>query len=342
MELAELKAAGESFKCNHDPCHTGLEDPTAEDIMKQILRICHVHCKRGVDNLKNKVTPEQYLKLINFMYLPSKEAAKEFTDWVKGLGHPQVQGITQTVTIPGNEMEVKAAKEKAKMWLDGDKKVLTIIAKAVLVTKLYLIKDCTSAHATWKALQNEYEPHNTLSALVIMQQIIGNQCQPSDDPVAWLEAADKVKGRGSSLTGPSRFTGLANNKGPTGSPSRFSGTMEYMNDNDEEVGDVFEKVEDRFAFHMEVVGDCKDETEDIRVDEEVGINAVALNLDVPQNDLVNHNTGATRHIFCDRRYFQDYILLDPPLQVHGFGSSLLAVAVGKGTIVLKSLHNGVN
>ena len=45
MELAELKAAGESFKQNHDPHHTGLENPTAEEIMKWISHICHVHCK---------------------------------------------------------------------------------------------------------------------------------------------------------------------------------------------------------------------------------------------------------------------------------------------------------
>ncbi|KIK65198.1 hypothetical protein GYMLUDRAFT_240496 [Collybiopsis luxurians FD-317 M1] len=81
-----------------------------------------------------------------------------------------VAGLLMTVTISGNEDEV-----------------LVIIVKAVPVAKLYLIEDCTSAHAAWKALQNEYEPNNTLSALTIMQQIIGNQCQPSDNPVAWLQ-----------------------------------------------------------------------------------------------------------------------------------------------------------
>ncbi|KIK50734.1 hypothetical protein GYMLUDRAFT_252725 [Collybiopsis luxurians FD-317 M1] len=86
-----------------------------------------------------------------------------------------------------NEAEVKAAKDSAKLWLDGDKKALAIIAKAVPAAKLYLIEECTSAHAAWKALQSEYEPHNTLSALTIMQQTISNQCQLGNNPVAWLE-----------------------------------------------------------------------------------------------------------------------------------------------------------
>ena len=91
------------------------------------------------------------------------------------------------MTIPGNEAEVKVAKDSAKLWLDGDRKALAIIAKVVPAAKLYLIEECTFAHAAWKALQNEYEPHNTLSALTIMQQIISNQCQLGNNPVAWLE-----------------------------------------------------------------------------------------------------------------------------------------------------------
>ncbi|KAJ3710836.1 hypothetical protein C8R42DRAFT_729050 [Lentinula raphanica] len=91
MELAELQAAGESFKRFHDPNHTGLMVPTAEDIMRRISRICHVHCKRGVDNLKNKVTPEQYQRLLTFMHLSSEAAIEEFTQWIRGLGNRHVQ-----------------------------------------------------------------------------------------------------------------------------------------------------------------------------------------------------------------------------------------------------------
>ncbi|KAJ3743294.1 hypothetical protein EV360DRAFT_24043, partial [Lentinula raphanica] len=87
------------------------------------------------------------------------------------------------------------ARDKAKVWLEGDKKALAIIVKAVPVERLYLLEDCSSAHAVWKALKNEYEPTNTLSALTIMQQIIGNQCKPEDDPVAWLDVMIRLYSR---------------------------------------------------------------------------------------------------------------------------------------------------
>lgn len=48
---------------------------------------------RGVDNLKNKVTPEVYNRLMKFMYLPSKEAVHEFTEWVASLNQAQVKGV---------------------------------------------------------------------------------------------------------------------------------------------------------------------------------------------------------------------------------------------------------
>ncbi|KAJ3753955.1 hypothetical protein EV360DRAFT_74093 [Lentinula raphanica] len=96
---------------------------------------------------------------------------------------PQIPVLQPTREVR-DEAEVQAAKDRARVWLEGDKKALAIIAKAVPVEKLYLLEESMSAHAAWKALKNEYEPTNTLSALTIMQQIIGNQCKPGDDPVA--------------------------------------------------------------------------------------------------------------------------------------------------------------
>ncbi|KAJ3765041.1 hypothetical protein FB446DRAFT_834199 [Lentinula raphanica] len=83
-----------------------------------------------------------------------------------------LEGNLSTFRIPGNEAEVQAACDKAKVWLEGDKKALAIIVKAVPVERLYLLEYCFSAHAAWKALKNEYEPTNTLSMLTIMQQSI--------------------------------------------------------------------------------------------------------------------------------------------------------------------------
>ncbi|KAJ3964324.1 hypothetical protein EV361DRAFT_874092, partial [Lentinula raphanica] len=43
------------------------------------------------DNLKNKVTPDQYQQLLTFMHLPSKTAIDDFTQWVEGLGNRRVK-----------------------------------------------------------------------------------------------------------------------------------------------------------------------------------------------------------------------------------------------------------
>ncbi|KAJ7815818.1 hypothetical protein B0H14DRAFT_3745143, partial [Mycena olivaceomarginata] len=104
----------------------------------------------------------------------------------------QVQGLdstgaTVTVTVPGNEGLVAAAKKQAEAWLAGDKKAHAVIVKAVPVEKLYVVRDCKSAHEAWVALKNEYEPANALTAVTIKQQIIGHQCAVHDDPVRWRQ-----------------------------------------------------------------------------------------------------------------------------------------------------------
>ncbi|KAJ3711567.1 hypothetical protein C8R42DRAFT_595741 [Lentinula raphanica] len=125
-------------------------------------------------------------------YNPPQIPVLQPTQEVRGL---DLAGNPSTIRIPGNEAKVQAAKDRARVWLEGDKKALAIIAKAVPVEKLYLLEESMSAHAAWKALKNEYEPTNTLSALTIMQQIIGNQCKPGDDPVAWLEVMIRLYSR---------------------------------------------------------------------------------------------------------------------------------------------------
>ncbi|KAJ7610847.1 hypothetical protein FB45DRAFT_761221, partial [Roridomyces roridus] len=104
----------------------------------------------------------------------------------------QVQGVdatgaAATITIPGNEAAVAAAEQQAHAWLDGDKKALAIIARAVPSAKLYVVKDCKSAHEAWKALKNEYEPANAIAAVTIKQQILSFQCGAHDNPVEWRQ-----------------------------------------------------------------------------------------------------------------------------------------------------------
>lgn len=77
------------------------------------------------------------------------------------------QGEKVTVRIPGNEILVNALKEEAKDWLDGDKKALSFIVKAIPVQKLYIVQECSNAHSAWAwfALKNKYEPSNSLTAI---------------------------------------------------------------------------------------------------------------------------------------------------------------------------------
>ncbi|KAJ7209003.1 hypothetical protein GGX14DRAFT_364975, partial [Mycena pura] len=91
-------------------------------------------------------------------------------------------GAPVTITVPGNEAVVAAARQRAEAWLSGDKKAHAIIVKAVPDTKLYIVRDCKSAHDAWLA-----QPANSLTAITIKQQIIANQCSAHDDPVRWRQ-----------------------------------------------------------------------------------------------------------------------------------------------------------
>ncbi|KAJ7462006.1 hypothetical protein FB451DRAFT_1043978 [Mycena latifolia] len=96
-------------------------------------------------------------------------------------------GASVTITVPGNEVAVAAARKQAEAWLAADKKAHAIIVKAVPIEKLYVVRDCKSAHEAWVALKNEYEPANALTAVTIKQQIISYQCGTHEDPVHWRQ-----------------------------------------------------------------------------------------------------------------------------------------------------------
>ncbi|KAJ7213548.1 hypothetical protein GGX14DRAFT_360673, partial [Mycena pura] len=117
-------------------------------------------------------------------YNPPSIPALKPSQQVQGLDNT---GATITITVPGNEGVVAAARKQAEAWLLGDKKAHTIIVRAIPVEKLYVVKDCKSAHDAWLALKNEYEPANALTAVTIKQQIIGYQCGAHDDPVRWRQ-----------------------------------------------------------------------------------------------------------------------------------------------------------
>lgn len=55
------------------------------------FRLTIIDC-RGIHDLKSYVTDEEYDRLINFMYLETKEEVDKFSAWVRSLTNPKVQG----------------------------------------------------------------------------------------------------------------------------------------------------------------------------------------------------------------------------------------------------------
>lgn len=98
---------------------------------------------------------------------------------------------------------------------------------------------------------------------------------------------------------------------------------------------VFESIEDGFAFMSNIQRD----DDKVMENEKVEVHPRAFNLHIPQTDAINHDTGATRHIFVNKDWFHNYEDLISPLKMLGFGSDLSATAIGKGTIILKATHN---
>ncbi|KAF9041077.1 hypothetical protein BDZ89DRAFT_1060368 [Hymenopellis radicata] len=96
-------------------------------------------------------------------------------------------GTSTTITVPGNEADVAAAKKQAEPWLSADKKAHAIIVRAVPAEKLYVVWGCKSAHDTWRALKDEYEFTNVFTAVMIQQLLVGYQCGEDEDPVRWRQ-----------------------------------------------------------------------------------------------------------------------------------------------------------
>jgi hypothetical protein len=103
-----------------------------------------------------------------------------------------VNGVEHTITIPGNEDDVKRAKDDAEPWMAENKKTLALIVKAVPVAKLYLVKDCSTAKEAWNALKSEYRPSNSIRATTRKQDILGYNFQPGWNPTKWRMDMQKM------------------------------------------------------------------------------------------------------------------------------------------------------
>ncbi|KAJ3752625.1 hypothetical protein EV360DRAFT_88563 [Lentinula raphanica] len=135
----------------------------------------------------------------------------------------------------------------------------------------------------------------------VLERVRGGR--PTNGGNCFGGGGSRFAGLGAANVEPARRDNEVDNSLPDNDePPTYAGMVEGGGDvEEEEVKEVIEGVEDEFVFMpMDVSGslDLDKATEDeIHIDEEVKINAVALNLDIPQNDSINHDTGATRHIF---------------------------------------------
>lgn len=61
---------------------------------------------------------------------------------------------------------------------------------------------------------------------------------------------------------------------------------------------------------------------------------------MPKSEAIFHDSGANRHVFHSRSAFSKYTAIDP-VTVNGFGKGHTTSAVGKGTVDVTSIVNGV-
>jgi hypothetical protein len=132
-------------------------------------------------------------------------------------------------------------------------------------------------------------------------------------------------------------TGKATSSGS--GPTRYASLAEHTKDSEKEVDEVLGGM--MFMVECDDTGyDGEDDT--ITLDEDVQVNAAAIDPVAMRDDTCKHDTGATHHIFHDKALFRNYEEFDSPLIVKGFGLTLSTAAPGKGTIVLRTTHKGIS
>ncbi|KAK6974246.1 hypothetical protein R3P38DRAFT_2447950, partial [Favolaschia claudopus] len=92
MEAAQVIGIARSVMKTNIPEYSGIpNDITPAEAAKYFVKICYRHTKEAIHNFKSLVTPEQYNRLMNFMYIDSKERLEEFSRFVNDLGIKKIQ-----------------------------------------------------------------------------------------------------------------------------------------------------------------------------------------------------------------------------------------------------------
>ncbi|KAJ6610337.1 hypothetical protein B0H10DRAFT_2293174 [Mycena sp. CBHHK59/15] len=92
MEAAQVLGAARSVMKHNDPEYSGISNDTpATEVVPTFVKICYRHSKDAIHDFKGMVTPAQYARLMDFMYINSKERLDKFSKFVQDLGIKKIQ-----------------------------------------------------------------------------------------------------------------------------------------------------------------------------------------------------------------------------------------------------------
>ncbi|KAJ6551069.1 hypothetical protein B0H10DRAFT_2242415 [Mycena sp. CBHHK59/15] len=92
MEAAQVLGAARSAMKHNDPEYSGIShDMPASVAATSFVKICFRHTLEAIHDFESLVTPDQYARLKDFLYITSQEKLAEFDEFVRGLGIKKIQ-----------------------------------------------------------------------------------------------------------------------------------------------------------------------------------------------------------------------------------------------------------
>ncbi|KAJ6549308.1 hypothetical protein DFH09DRAFT_1502776 [Mycena vulgaris] len=92
MEAAQVHGAARSAMKHNDPEYSGIPNDTPPAVAAtSFVKICFRHTLEAIHDFESLVTPDQYARLKDFLYITSKEELAEFDQFVRGLGIKKIQ-----------------------------------------------------------------------------------------------------------------------------------------------------------------------------------------------------------------------------------------------------------
>ncbi|KAJ7204582.1 hypothetical protein C8J57DRAFT_382857 [Mycena rebaudengoi] len=92
MEAAQVLGAARSVMKTNDPEYSDIPSDTPASVAATyFVKVCYRHSKEAIHDFKGMVTPADYARLMDFMYIDSKDKLEEFSKFVKDLGVKKIQ-----------------------------------------------------------------------------------------------------------------------------------------------------------------------------------------------------------------------------------------------------------